>query len=92
MFAALTFATAAFSLPMIADRGVDMVSACLSSINAVLRNGRVALGWAALIVALTALGFATAFLGLVLVMPWLADATWHGYRDALDASSWPPLD
>lgn len=92
LFAAFTFATAAFSLPMIADRGVDMVTACVSSVHAVLRNKRAALVWGALIVALTALGFATLALGFVVIMPWLAYAAWHGYRAALDASSWPALD
>lgn len=41
VFAALTFATAVFSLPMIADRDVDMVTATVSSIHAVMRNKRV---------------------------------------------------
>lgn len=92
VFAALTFASAAFSLPMIADREVDMVSACVSSINAVLRNRLMALVWAALIVALTLVGFATAFLGLVVIMPWLAYSAWHGYREVIDGSAWPALD
>lgn len=92
VFAALTFATAAVSLPMIADRDVDMVTACVSSINAVLRNKPVMLLWAVLIVLLTALGFLTAFLGLVVVMPWLAYATWHAYSETLDASGWPALE
>jgi uncharacterized membrane protein len=89
IFAALTFAVAAFSLPMIADREVDMVTACLSSINAVLRNKLVMLEWAAMLCSLTALGFATGLLGLGLVMPWLAYATFHAYREAIDASDWP---
>jgi uncharacterized membrane protein len=92
VFAALTFAVAAFSLPMIADRDVDMVTAGISSVNAVLRNKPAAFVWAALIVGLTALGLASAFLGLGLVMPWLAYATWHAYREALDPGDWPPLD
>lgn len=37
--------------------------------------------WAACIVALTFVGFATAFLGLVLLMPWLGHASWHAYRE-----------
>ncbi len=45
-----------------------------------------------LIAALTALGFATAFLGLVVVMPWLAYAAWHGYREVIDAGDWPARD
>lgn len=85
IFAALTFAIAAFSLPMIADRDVDMVTACLSSIHAVLRNKPAALCWAALIALMTAFGFATALLGLGLVMPWLAYATFHAYRETFAA-------
>jgi len=92
VFAALTFASAAVSLPMIADREVDMVTACISSVNAVLRNKLPMLLWASLIALLTAIGFATALLGLALVMPWLAYATWHAYRETLDAEAWPRLD
>lgn len=92
VFAALTFASAALSLPMIADRDVDMITACLSSIRAVLRNKPAMLLWATLIVLLTALGFASLFLGLVVTMPWLAYATWHGYRETLDGSAWPRLE
>lgn len=91
VFAAITFATAVFSLPMIADRDVDMITACVSSIHAVLRNKAVCLLWAALIAGLTAVGFLTAFLGLIVIMPWLAYAAWHGYRETLDASDWPRL-
>lgn len=91
IFAALTFATAVFSLPMIADRDVDMVTAVVSSVNAVLRNKRVALIWASLIALITLIGFATAFVGLGLLMPWLAYAAWHSYRETLDSSTWPRL-
>ena len=45
--------------------------------------------WAVLIALLTALGFATAFIGLGIVMPWLAYASFHAYRDTLDANDWP---
>jgi len=92
LFAAITFAAAAFSLPLIADREVDMVTALLSSVNAVLRNKPACALWALLIVLLTGLGFATGLLGLGLVMPWLAYAAWHGYRAVLDPDGWPLLD
>ncbi len=92
LFAALTFATAVFSLPMIADRDVDMVTVVVSSVNAVLRNKRVALFWALLIVLITLVGFATAFVGLGVLMPWLAYSAWHSYRETLDCSIWPKLN
>jgi len=44
--------------------------------------------WGALIMVLTLLGFFAALLGLVLVMPLLGHASWHAYRDVLDASGW----
>lgn len=91
VFAALTFAAAAFSLPMIAEREVDMITACVSSIHAVLRNKAVMALWAALIATLTALGVATALLGLGLVLPWLAYASFHAYRETLDPGDWPRL-
>lgn len=92
VFATLTFAVTAFSLPMIADRDVDMVTAAVSSVHAVMRNKGVMVVWGLLLVVLTAVGFATALLGLGILMPWLAYASWHGYRETLDASAWPALD
>lgn len=92
VFAAVAFAATAFSLPLVADRDVDMVTAIVSSANAVLRNKPACAVWAGLIVLLVAAAVATAFVGLVVVMPWLAYATWHGYRAMLDADAWPALD
>ncbi len=91
LFAGFSFAASAFSLPMLANRDVDVVTAVISSINAVMRNKFTAATWAALIVALTVLGILTALVGLVLVIPWLGFATWHGYRQALECSHWPML-
>jgi uncharacterized membrane protein len=91
IFAAFTFATCVCALPMLANREVDVVTAVVSSINAVLRNKFAMLFWAATIVFLTLVGFATALLGLIVIIPWLAYATWHGYRATLDVSDWPVL-
>ena len=89
VFALVTFAFSAFSLPMICDRDADAITAVVTSVNAVLRNKRAMAVWIVLIVALTAIGFATALLGLVVTIPLLGYATWHGYRDTVDASDWP---
>ncbi|MBD8524310.1 DUF2189 domain-containing protein [Pseudomarimonas arenosa] len=91
LFAALTFAVSVVSLPMIADREVDMITACLSSLHAVMRNKWTMLLWAVLIAGLTAIGFATAFLGLIVLMPWLAYASWHAYRETLIVDDLPRL-
>jgi uncharacterized membrane protein len=91
VFAAITFATTVFSLPFIANRDVDVVTAVVSSINAVLRNRRVMLLWALLVAVLTGVGFATAMAGFIVIIPWLGYSTWHGYRAALDVSGWDTL-
>jgi hypothetical protein len=78
-------------LPMMADHDVCMIRVGISSMNAVLRNKAVMVMWAAVIVAPSVIGFATVLLGLGPIMPWLAYAAWHAYRETLDASEWPPL-
>ncbi len=89
LFALLTFAFSAFSLPMICDRDTDAITAVVTSVNAVLRNKAAMAMWVMLIVALTAVGFATALIGLAVTIPLLGHATWHGYRETVDASAWP---
>ncbi len=89
IFALLTFVFSAFSLPMICDRETDAVTAIVTSVNAVLRNKPAMAVWALLIVVLTGIGFATALLGLAITIPVLGHATWHAYRDIIDASAWP---
>jgi uncharacterized membrane protein len=89
VFAAIIFSASAFSLPMIMDRKVDMVTAVVTSVNAVLRNKGPMTVWAAIIVASVAIGFATAFFGLAVMIPLIGHATWHAYQETIDADAWP---
>jgi uncharacterized membrane protein len=89
IFAAITFAASAFSLPMIMDRQTDTITAVVTSVNAVLRNKATMVVWLGIIVIGVAIGFATAFIGLVFLFPLLGHATWHSYRETIDASAWP---
>ncbi|MEM6908857.1 MAG: DUF2189 domain-containing protein [Pseudomonadota bacterium] len=68
------------SLPMLVHRKVDFLTAIFSSIQAVVRNFRVLLVWAALIAAALCLAMLPMFLGLLIVLPVLGHATWHLYR------------
>lgn len=89
VFSAIIFCFSAFSLPMIMDRKVDVVTAVITSINAVLRNKAVLLVWAGIIVLIVAIGFATAFIGFIVLMPLVGHATWHAYQETINADSWP---
>ncbi len=90
LFSAIVFAATAFSLPMLLDRRADAITAVVTSVNASLRNKRAMLAWGALIFAAVLVGFATFCIGFVVLMPLLGHATWHAYREAIDASAWPP--
>jgi uncharacterized membrane protein len=91
IFACVSFAASVFSLPMLANRDIDVITAVISSVNGVLRNKPAMFVWAISICTLTGIGFLTAGIGLIVIIPWLAYATWHGYRAALDVSEWSIL-
>ena len=92
VFAVVTFCISAFSLPMIMDRKTDLVTAIVTSINAVLRNRKVMLLWATIILAWMLFAVVTGLLALIIVFPVLGHATWHAYRETVDASDWPHYD
>lgn len=92
LFAAIIFSASAFSLPMIMDKKADMVTAVITSVNAVLRNKKTMLLWAFIIVLSLLVGFMTAFIGLIVLMPLIGHATWHAYQETIDASAWPEHD
>ncbi len=83
------FASSAVALPLLLDRRVSVLQAVITSWEAVLRNPLPLALWAALIMGLTLLGLLTALLGLIVVMPVLGHASWHAYRELVDASAWP---
>jgi len=89
LFAAIVFAFSAFSLPMIMHRDVDAVTAAITSINAVLRNKKAMLLWAAIILLSIAIGIGTFFIGAIFLWPLIGLATWHAYLDTIDASAFP---
>lgn len=87
IFAALVYAIAVVSIPMILDRDTDAISAAITSIQVVYENTGVMILWGLVISALVALALLPWGLGLVLVGPWLGHASWHAYRGAVQ---WQP--
>lgn len=83
--AALVFALGVVSVPLLIDRPVDAITAMLTSLQCCRVNRAAMLLWAALIAGLTVLGFATLMLGLVVIFPLLAHASWHAYRDLVES-------
>ena len=78
--ATFVFALSVVSFPMMVDRDTDFITALITSIRTVSSNPGVMITWGACIGVLLLLGFATAFLGLVLILPLLGHTSWHLYR------------
>jgi len=89
ILAAPIFACTVITVPMLLDRQVSLRTAITTSFRVVATHPLPIAFWGALLLILTLLGFVSALIGLVLVMPLLGHASWHAYRDVLDASGWP---
>jgi len=83
VLAALVFRITALSLPMLVDQKVDAFNASFASWRAVGENWPAMSVWAAIILVFCGIGFLTFFVGLTVLSPWLAYASWHAYRDSL---------
>ncbi|TXI66458.1 MAG: DUF2189 domain-containing protein [Limnohabitans sp.] len=90
LMAAPLFASSVVSMPMLLDRRVTVLEAVLTSWKAVLTYPVTMALWAFLLMAMTALGIFSLYLGLILVVPLLGHASWHAYRELVDVSEWPP--
>jgi uncharacterized membrane protein len=83
--AAPIFASTVVALPLLLDRPIGVHAAVLVSVRAALLNPVPMALWATLILTITLLGMATLLVGLVVAVPWLAHASWHAYRDLVQA-------
>ncbi len=92
VMAAPLFASSVVSMPLLLDRRVTLMQALLTSWQTVLANP-IPMGlWAAVIMVFTLLGLGSLLLGLIPVIPMLGHASWHAYRDLVDASSLAPRE
>ncbi|GAB4115014.1 MAG: DUF2189 domain-containing protein [Rubrivivax sp.] len=82
--AAPVFASSVVAIPMLLDRDEPLPVAIYTSWRVVLEDPAPLALWAAIIGGLTLLGMATALTGLIVILPWLAHASWHAYRDLVE--------
>lgn len=80
LMALLFYAITVISLPMMVDREVDFLTAIFASVTAVRRNAAVMIGWAVFMAVLLFAAMVPYFLGLLVVLPVLAHATFHLFR------------
>jgi uncharacterized membrane protein len=84
--AAVVFSVSAVSAPMLMARPVAASTAIFTSLQATRLNLKPMALWAALIAAFVAVGIATLCLGLIIIFPLIGHASWHAYREVLEAS------
>ncbi len=83
VLAVIVFTVSVVSVPLIIDRHARASDAMRTSLRATLANLPAMIVWAVLIVGVTAIGFLTLLVGMVIVAPLLGYATWHAYRDLI---------
>lgn len=84
IIAFLVFGISAISVPMLMDRECNVFDAIQTSWTAVRHNLIPMLLWAAVLLGIIYIGFATLFVGLIIGFPLAAHATWHAYRDLVE--------
>jgi uncharacterized membrane protein len=83
VFAAATLMISAVSFPLLLDQHVRAAAAVQTSIAAVRESPATFALWGAIIAAGLMIGSALLFVGLAIVIPVLAHASWHVYRKAV---------
>lgn len=73
------FAISAFTPQIMMERRVDIMTAVISSMNAVKTNFAAMVVWAGIILCLVFVGFITGTAGFIVIMPLLSYASWHAY-------------
>ena len=84
ILAAPVFASSVVAIPMLLDRDESLPVAIYTSWRVVMEDPVPMALWAGILMGLTALGIATALTGLIVILPWLAHASWHAYRDLVE--------
>jgi uncharacterized membrane protein len=81
LLAAPVFASTVVALPMLVDTEASVMESVAESWRAVASHPGPMVLWAVVIALLVGLGMLTALLGLIVLIPLLAHASWHAYRD-----------
>jgi Predicted integral membrane protein len=80
----ISFMISWFSFPMVLDTDCDPFTATVTSLRAAMANKLIMLMWVPMVGILVLIGLMTPyFIGLVVVIPVLAHATWHAYKSMI---------
>lgn len=83
LLAVIIFTLSAYSMPLMMERRVDVMTAVFTSFNAVKQNIPAMVVWAFIICGGILIGFATYGIGMLFTMPILGYGTWHAYHETI---------
>jgi uncharacterized membrane protein len=89
VLAFVAFLVSAVSLQTMMGQQTGFLGGVIISVLAVNRNFLPMMLWAVIIVAVTAIGMACAFVGLAVTLPLLGHASWHAYRSLVREPALP---
>lgn len=89
LYTALAFSVTVVTMPLLVDRDVNLWVAIRTSVRAVGENPLTMVWWAMVILVLTGVSFATGMLGFLVLYPLMGHASWHLYRELVDATRLP---
>ena len=92
LFAVFVLTISVVSFPLLLDRDVSAMVAMHTSVRAVLRNPLMMAAWGLFVAVALVIGSLPFFVGLAVVMPVLAHATWHLYRKVVEPDLSPRQD
>lgn len=84
IFLIIVFTLSAFSIPLMLERKVDLMTAIFSSINAVKTNFLSMLVWGIIILTTLSISFFINLFSLIILMPIIGYATWHSFKDTIN--------
>jgi uncharacterized membrane protein len=79
LLAAPVFASSVMAIPILVDTTVPVSMAVAESWRTVASQPTLMTLWAVMISILAGVGMLTGLLGLIVIIPWLAHASWHAY-------------
>lgn len=84
LLAVVAFSISVVSIPMLIDRKVDVITAVVTSLKAVVKNPAPMAAWAFMIAFVIALGVLALYVGLIVALPIIGHASWHAYKDIVE--------
>jgi uncharacterized membrane protein len=90
MLAAPMFASSVIAIPMLMDKPVSLRQALAVSWAVCASHPETMGVWAVALMLMVGAGMLTGMLGLVVIAPWLAHASWHAYQDMVPANMVEP--